>query len=210
MRYFHVCDSKQLEKNIRKGGVDIIIGRKWLYSAMALTGGFLGGVAAMEFAPAVAMEAHQTRMLRAEQFELVDNSGSRRAVPKVTTRGMADLMMLDGSGRDRAEFRVAQDGGASVGFYDENGSRRVLVGEASQGRDGLAIYGSNGRQLATLTATPDNQANLTLYDSNTGRPRGTRSGRKRLSRACSVRSKRERSRRTEYQFQGQTWSRSRR
>jgi hypothetical protein len=96
MRYFHVCDSKQLEKNIRKGGVDIIIGRKWLYSAMALTGGFLGGVAAMEFAPAVAMEAHQTRMLRAEQFELVDNSGSRRAVPKVTTRGMADLMMLDG------------------------------------------------------------------------------------------------------------------
>jgi hypothetical protein len=98
-----------------------------------------------------AMAAHQTRMLRAEQFELVDNSGSRRAVPKVTTRGMADLMMLDGSGRDRAEFRVAQDGGASVGFYDENGSRRVLVGEASQGRDGLAIYGSNGRQLATLT-----------------------------------------------------------
>jgi hypothetical protein len=28
----------------------MIIGRKWLYATMALTGGFLGGVAAMEFA----------------------------------------------------------------------------------------------------------------------------------------------------------------
>ena len=27
----------------------MIIGRKWLYAAMALTGGFLGGIAAMEF-----------------------------------------------------------------------------------------------------------------------------------------------------------------
>ena len=73
------------------------IGRKWLYAAMALTGGFLGGVAAMEFAPGVAIAAHQTRMLRAEQFELVDNSGSKRAVLKVTKRGTADLMMLDGT-----------------------------------------------------------------------------------------------------------------
>ena len=27
----------------------MIIGRKWLYAAMALTGGFLGGIAAMDF-----------------------------------------------------------------------------------------------------------------------------------------------------------------
>lgn len=155
----------------QEGGSDMTIGRKWLYAAMALTGGFLGGVAAMEFAPGVAIAAHQTRMLRAEQFELVDNSGSKRAVLKVTARGMADLMMFDGSGRDRAEFRVAQDGGASVGFYDEHGSRRVLVGEATQGRNGIAIYGSNGDQLAGLTATSDNQVNLTLYDPNTGRAR---------------------------------------
>jgi hypothetical protein len=79
--------------------------------------------------------------------------------------------MFDGSGRDRAEFRVAQDGGASVGFYDEHGSRRVLVGEATQGRDGIAIYGSNGIQLASLTATDDNQAALTLYDPRNGRAR---------------------------------------
>jgi hypothetical protein len=104
------------------------------------------------------MAAHQTRLLRAEQFELVDNGGSKRAVLKVTARGMADLIMLDGSGRDRGEFRVAQDGGASVGFYDEHGLRRVLVGEASQGRNGLAIYGSSGSQLASLTATSDNEA----------------------------------------------------
>src|ERR1700731_3149041 len=124
----------------------MMIGRKWLYAAMALTGGFLGGLAAMEFAPGVAIAAHQTRMLRAEQFELVDNSGSKRAVFRVTTRGMADLMMLDGRGRDRAEFRVAQDGGASVGFYDENGARPGLVGEARQGRKRLTHFCRNGRE----------------------------------------------------------------
>jgi hypothetical protein len=52
--------------NWRKGGSDMTIAQKWLYVAMALTGGFLGGIAAMEFAPRVALAAHQTRLLRAE------------------------------------------------------------------------------------------------------------------------------------------------
>jgi hypothetical protein len=79
--------------NWRKGGSDMTIAQKWLYVAMALTGGFLGGIAAMEFAPGVALAAHQTRLSRAEQFELVDNSGSKRAVLRVTARRMADLII---------------------------------------------------------------------------------------------------------------------
>jgi hypothetical protein len=47
----------------------------------------------MEFAPEVAVAAHQTRLLRAVQSELVDNSGSKRAVLRVTARRMADLII---------------------------------------------------------------------------------------------------------------------
>jgi hypothetical protein len=67
---------------------EMIIGRKWLYAAMAFTGGFLGGIAAMECARGVVMAAaaDQTSMLPG-QFELADNSGGKRAVSKVTTRG---------------------------------------------------------------------------------------------------------------------------
>jgi hypothetical protein len=146
-------------------------GRNWLYAVMALTGGFLGGIVALELAPGVAIAAHRTHLVRADQFELTGPDGSKRAVLEVSPRGMADLAMLDGKGRDRAEFRVAKDGGASIGFYDENGSRRVLVGEAPSGRNGIAVYGANGKQLASLTVAEDNQASLTLYDQSTGRAR---------------------------------------
>lgn len=147
-------------------------GPNWLYTAMALAGGFLGGIAALEVAPGVAAAARRTHVMRAERFELTAPNGSKRAVLEVTPRGMADLVMFDGKGRDRAEFRVANDGGASIGFYGENGERRVLVGESPSSRNGIAIYSNNGRQmLAALTVAQDNQASLTLYDPNTGRAR---------------------------------------
>jgi hypothetical protein len=146
-------------------------GKNWLFAALALTGGFIGGIVATEFAPGVADAARHMKTVRAEQFELVDRGGTRRGVLNVTSRGMADLALFDGQERDRAEFRVAQDGGSSIGFYDAQGNRRVLVGETPSGRDGIAIYGTNDRQLASLTVAEDNQASLTLYDPGTGKAR---------------------------------------
>ncbi|MBV8357167.1 MAG: hypothetical protein JO189_04415, partial [Deltaproteobacteria bacterium] len=147
--------------------------RNWLYAAIVAAGGFAGGLTAMQFAPGDALAAHHhgVRILTAEEFELVDKNGDRRASLQVTSRGMADLMMFDGEGNDRAEFRVARDGGSSLEFFDTNGNQRIVVGETPPGRNGIAIYDKSGRQLATLSVAADNQANLTLYDANSGRAR---------------------------------------
>jgi hypothetical protein len=143
----------------------------WIYAILIFSGSFVGGAMMDRLAPNAVMAANHAPTQTARQFELVDASGSRRAVMRVSPSGTAYLAMYDGHGRDRAEFHVAKEGGASVGFYDQNGSQRVLLGEAPGGRNGLAIYSNGGRQIASLSVAQDNQASLTLYDPNTGRAR---------------------------------------
>jgi hypothetical protein len=147
--------------------------RTWLYATVVAAGGFVGGLAALQFAPGQALAArhHNPRVITAEEFDLVDRTGERRASLQVTPRGMSDLMMFDGEGNDRAEFRTARDGSSSVSFFDGKGTLRVMVGEIP-GRDGIAIYDTKGRQIATLQVAPDNSASLTLYDSSIGAARG--------------------------------------
>lgn len=145
--------------------------RNWVYAVLALGGGFLGGLVAVELAPVSVEAAHSMRAVRAQEFELVDHAGMRRAVMNVTKNGMVDLAMYDGQQRDRTELRVAEDGTATLGFYDDKGARRVLIGAAPGQRDGITVYGSDSRILAGLTVSQDNEASLTLYDPNTGRAR---------------------------------------
>jgi hypothetical protein len=130
----------------------------------------VGGVVANQFSTKVAAAAGHEKVIRAEQYVLVGRDGVRRAAMRVTG-GAAVLAMFDGAGRDRAEFRVPNDGGAQLGFYDKSGSQRVVVGETPGGRNGIAIYATGGRQIASLSVAEDNQASLTLYDPQTGKAR---------------------------------------
>jgi hypothetical protein len=144
--------------------------RNWVYALIVASGGFAGGLIAGQFTPgnALASRHHNARVVTAEEFDLVDGSGNKRAMLHVTPRGMANLMMLDGDGNDRAEFRVERDGSSLLGFYDGKGTRRVVVGQSSAGPNGIAIYDGEGRQLATLSVSRAEQGSLTLYDPNTG------------------------------------------
>jgi len=91
-------------------------GKNWGYAMLALGGGFLGGLVATQLAPAVADAAHAAHTIKAERFELVDKAGARRAALEVTPNEMADLLLYDGDGHDRAELRVSRDGIATLGF----------------------------------------------------------------------------------------------
>ncbi len=146
-------------------------GKNWGYAMLALGGGFLGGLVATQLAPAVADAAHAAHTIKAEQFELVDKAGTRRAALEVTPNEMADLLLYDGDGHDRAELRVSRDGIATLGFYDDKGARRVLVGEAPGPTNGIAVFGGKGRVQASLTVNANDEASVTLYDPNTGRAR---------------------------------------
>lgn len=145
----------------------------WLYVGIVALGGLAGGLMAAQFTPASALASrhHDARVVTAEEFDLVDQSGNKRAMLHVTPRGMANLAMLDGEGNDRAEFRVARDGSSLLGFYDSNGTRRVVVGQSSSGANGIAIYDNEGHPFATLSVRRNEHRSLTLYDPNTGLPR---------------------------------------
>ena len=138
---------------------------------LALGGGFLGGIAATQLAPTVADAAHAAHTIKAEQFELVDRAGTRRAALEVTPNEMADLLLYDGAGHDRAELRVSRDGISRLGFYDDSGAQRVLIGEAPGATNGIMVFGSKGRLQASLTVNASNEAHVTLYDPKTGRAR---------------------------------------
>jgi hypothetical protein len=142
-----------------------------LYAILALTLGFIGGTLAAEMVPAAALAARHARSVKAEHFILVDKAGAERVKLEVAQRETADLGMIDGSSRTRAEFRVSKDGSAAIALYEQNGRCRVAVGAAPIGRDGLGIDGSNGRQVAMLSATQSNESSLTLHDPTTGRAR---------------------------------------
>jgi hypothetical protein len=145
--------------------------RHWLYGVLALAGGIMGGAIASRVAPAEGLalaSPHTARVIRAEKFVLVGPDGTERGAIKVTARGIADVELNDGQGRDRAEFRVGADGTSAVSFYDEQGVRRIVLGNTPTGRDGLVIFAPSGRQLASFAAADDNQSSVTLYDPNTG------------------------------------------
>jgi hypothetical protein len=146
----------------------MVKGKNWAFAILAVGGGFLGGIAATQLAPAVADAARATRTIRATQFELVDDSGGRRALLEVTPSGISDLLLFDGDGRDRAELRVTRNGIAKLGFYDSTGAQRVVVGEVPTGVNGIEVYGSNGLLRGTLAVDPDDEARVTLYDPKTG------------------------------------------
>jgi hypothetical protein len=148
--------------------------RHWLYGVLALTGGILGGAIASRVVPAeglaLAATHHGTRMreVEAQRFVLTSADGTQRGVIEVDSRSIAKVELDDGSGLERAEFRVGADGTSDVVFYDDKGTKRVQLGSTPNGRDGLALFASGGRQLASFAVADDNQSSVTLYDPNTG------------------------------------------
>jgi hypothetical protein len=157
----------------QRGGIYMFDRHSWLYVLIVALSGFAGGLSAAQFTSASALAArhHDARVVTAEEFDLVDQSGNKRAMLYVTPRGVANLAMFDGEGNDRAEFRVARDGSSLLGFYDTNGTRRVVVGQSPSGPNGIAIYDNEGRPFATLSVKHNEHGSLTLYDPNTGQPR---------------------------------------
>ncbi len=145
--------------------------RTWLYVALTLSGGFIGGVAATQLAPSTAIASRAARSIKASEFVLVDSDGTKRAALQMTDDHSAELVMYDASSRERANILVTKNGVGTIGFSEDAGAPKVLIGAAPGGRDGVTLYGQNNKLLAGLTVGNNNEPSLTLYDPNTGRAR---------------------------------------
>jgi len=146
---------------------------------LAVAGGFIGGVIAIQLSPVESMaaaarsarSAGAMRVVRAEKFVLVNRAGTQRGALLVAGDGTSALALSDDEGRNRAELRVTKEGGSSATFYDRAGNRRIAVGQGP-GRAGLAIFAAGGgRQIAAVSAADNGETGFTLYDPTTGRAR---------------------------------------
>ena len=89
------------------------------FSLIVVTAVFslVGGAAAEHFWPGAVPQlgaASVTKNVPARQFTLVDKDGATRALLDVTGKGVAELRLLDDTGKLRAGLGVAHDGGGSA------------------------------------------------------------------------------------------------
>jgi hypothetical protein len=163
---FEKSEARELEEKDK----DMKQNRPWIYLALTLVGGIIGGALSSHLWPApnaVAAEK-QAKVITAGKFVLTDSGGLERALLSTEQSGGVSLVLNDVNGKERAEFRVGPKGGASVGFFDETGNRLVGMGTASDGRAGIGIYAPDGKVVAGFSTTPTGDTGLTLFDRATG------------------------------------------
>ena len=85
------------------------------------------------------------RVVRAEEFEVVDELGHVRMRIGLSADEHPFFSMLDADGSVRARFGVQADGAAGLAIADDNGKVRATFGLSSDGSASLAFGDKNGR-----------------------------------------------------------------
>lgn len=147
--------------------------RHWLYALLALVGGFIGGMIAIQFAPGESMAAAKAKgaamhVVRAEKFVLVNRAGTQRGALLVAGDGTSALALSDDEGRNRVELRVTPSGRAGLAIFAAGGGRQIAaVSAAANGETGFTLYDpTTGRARAGLGVAADGEPALVLFDQN--------------------------------------------
>ena len=144
------------------------IGFVTLTLVAALVGGAVSGHI---FAARAVDAAAAPRMITAQKFMLVDAKGNARGEFNVTSRGVAQLAVFDGTGTLRAGLGVGSDGAPALGIFGHDGKPRIEVGLANSIAR-IMLYNATALPQATLGVAPDGQSGLDLLDKD-GIPRAS-------------------------------------
>jgi hypothetical protein len=136
--------------------------------AAALVGGAISGHI---FAARAVDAAAAPRMITAQKFMLVDSHGKTRGEFKVTSKGVAQVVVFDGTGTLRAGLGVGTDGAPALGVYGHDGKPRIEVG-LTRSVARVVLFDADARPQATLGVAPDGQSGLGLMDKD-GNPKAS-------------------------------------
>ncbi len=81
--------------------------------------------------------AMKKRVVRAEEFEVVDEQGNVRLRIGISNDDMPFFSMLSPDGQVRARFGLGADGSAGLAIGDDNGKVRATLGLSSDGSASL-------------------------------------------------------------------------
>ena len=141
---------------------------------MGLAGGVLGATLvgsglAGRLWPAATAEAAHARAIAAEQFILLDRTGTKRA-ELVMVRGEPLLEFYGPTGKvERASIGVDLKGTARARFYSSTGISQAALGVTGEGRAGLALLDRLQHLRATLDVGIGGEPTLRLYDEKSAR-----------------------------------------
>ena len=142
------------------------------FVTLTLAAAFVGGaVSGHIFAPRTVDAANAPRMLTAQRFMLVDSHGKTRGEFNVTSKGVAQVAVFDGTGTLRAGLGVGTDGAPALGIYGHDGKPRIEVG-LTRSVARVVLFDANAKPQATFGVAPDGQSGMGLMD-KAGNPRAS-------------------------------------
>jgi hypothetical protein len=101
------------------------------------------------------------KVLRAEKFELVDQTGTIRAVLGSVSSTVHGLTLYDPNGRPRAGLGVSADGTAMMQLLGPQSTVAVVVEESGVAK---VVFMKDGLQRIGLGVLPDGLATLSFFD----------------------------------------------
>ncbi len=134
--------------------------REWLYAALALAGGMLGGFASGKLSSTAAATVAQTpqRTIAAQDILLVDAKGNTRGAFRLNKDGDPGLALYDHDGKLRTTLQMSNDDG--LGFKL---SQRISLTINADAIPALRLFDSQGHPRALLGVDPDGEAALDFY-----------------------------------------------
>jgi hypothetical protein len=142
------------------------------FVTLTLAAAFVGGaVSGHIFAARTVDAANAPRMITAQKFMLIDRHGKTRGEFNVTSRGVAQIAIFDGTGTLRAGLGVGYEGAPALGIYGHDGKPRAEVGLTNSVAR-VVLFDANAKPQATLGVAPDGQSGLGLMDKD-GNPRAS-------------------------------------
>src|SRR5258708_22187805 len=142
------------------------------FVSLTLAAAFTGGAVSGHFFAARTVDAaNAPRMVTAQKFMLVDRRGKTRGEFNVTSKGVAQVAIFDGTGTLRAGLGVGADGAPALGIYGHDGKPRIEVG-LTRSVARVVLFDANAMPQATLGVAPDGQSGLGLMDKQ-GNPRAS-------------------------------------
>lgn len=107
----------------------------------------VGAVVLVGIAAAALMGQARTagRKMEAERFVVLDSSGKRRAELGVWPDGWAGLAIFDLDGKGRAGLRLAPDGAPSLALFDPDGKKRAELYAEPNNKAGLVLTDKDGK-----------------------------------------------------------------
>lgn len=95
-----------------------------------------------------------------------------QAMPKVTTVEAEAFIVRDATGKQRAAFHLAPDGGVALSFFDPAGVGRAALRIDREGSPDLTLIDQSAKNRAVLRVERNGAPGLTLFD-QAGNPRAT-------------------------------------